>query len=297
MGGAPVPGAHADGPSRPGCAPASGARAGRLRASLSLFLSLLLSLPPASAPAALESAPASLAEFRWKKFEAPSSEVYIDTSIQFTPAELDLENVNPRKDKLALWLNVEEGGARTNLCVYASQAGLAAAPAGRTPGLLVLGARGAVAHTKPAVFRLRLARPVEPGRSYRLTVRTIADVTRRAARTRTPGHGLLGFQVYLDGALLFAETPPFTKDYLAYAASGAGWLDPKKDAVLLDFLASGAVFASLCGESADMSVGSVGFRGDGELGDLDVSSDAPVFLGVDSLDFTLALPAAAASKL
>ena len=229
----------------------------------------------------------SLEEFRWKKFVAPSSEVYIDTSLQFSPAELDLENVNPKKDKLALWLNVGPGGARTNLCVYASQVDLAAAPAGRRMAGVVLGATSAVADTRPAVFHLRSTRPIEPGRWYRLTVRTIGDVTLRAARTRTPAHGLLGFQIYLDGTLLFAETPPFSRAYLAYATSQEGWLDPKKDAVLLDFLASGAVFASLCGESADMSVGSVGFRGDGELGDIDVSSDAPVFIGVDSLDFTL----------
>ena len=104
---------------------------------------------------------------------------------------------------------------------------------------------------------------------------------------RQPGRGLLGFQIYLDGALLFAETAPFSRAYLAYATSQDGWLDAKKDAVLLDFLASGAVFVSLCGESADMSVGSVGFRGDGEFGDVDVSSDAPLLIGVDSLDFTL----------
>ena len=247
----------------------------------------ILFLPLAAVAAGIESEPASLDEFRWKKFVAPASEVYIDTSLQFSPAELDLRNVNPKKDKLAIWLNVEEGGGRTNLCVYASRAGLAAAPAGRRTGQVVLGARGAVSDTQPAVFRLRQTRPIDPGKWYRLTVRTIGDVTRRAARTGMPARGLLGFQIYLDGTLLFSDTPPFTKEYLAYATSSDGWLDPRKDAVLLDFLASGAVFASLCGESADMSVGSVGFRGDGGLDEIDVSSDAPRFLGVDSLDFTL----------
>ena len=242
--------------------------------------------------APLESAPVSLEEFRWKKFVAPSSEVYIDTSIQFSPAELDLDNVNPKKDKLALWLNLEHvgGAVRTNLCVYASKADLAAAPGGRTTGV-VLGATRAVTDTTPAVFRLRTARPIEPGRWYRLTVRTIGDVTRRAARLGDAARGLLGFQVYLDGELLFAETPPFTRNYLSFATSAEGWLSSARDAELLDFLASGAVFASLCGESADMSVGSVGFRGDGDLDDLDVFSDAPVFLGVDALDFTLDLTA------
>ena len=287
--GAPAPGARADGPARLGsahlgCAPAPGARL------FAILLSLLLL--PLAAPAVLESAPASLEEFRWKTFVAPSSEIYIDTSLQFSPAELDLRNVNPKKDKLALWLNVEAGGGGTNLCVYASQAGLAAAPAGRKTGMVVLGARGAVADTRPTVFRLRTTRAIEPGRWYRLTVRTIADVTRRAACTGQAARALLGFQIYLDDTLLFAETPPFTKEYLSYATSSDGWLDAKKDAVLLDFLASGSVFASLCGESADMSVGSVGFRGDGECGDIDVSSDSPALLGVDSLDFTLDFTAA-----
>ncbi len=106
-------------------------------------------------------------------------------------------------------------------------------------------------------------------------------------RAGDPARGLLGFQVYLDGVLLFAETPPFTGNYLAYATSSDGWLDAKADSELVDFPASGAVFASLCGESADASVGSVGFRGDGALDDIDVSDEAPAFIGVDSLDFTL----------
>ena len=249
-------------------------------------------LAASSARAALESAPVSLEEFRWKAFVAPSSEVYIDTSLQFSPAELDLENVNPRKDKLALWLNVEEGagGVRsTNLCVYASCADLAAASAEspRRAGMVLGGATRAATATRPAVFRLRHARPIDPGRWYRLTVRTIADVTRRAARTGDPARGLLGFQIYLDGTLLFAETPPFSKNYLAYATGSDGWLDAGRDRELVGFLSSGAVFASLCGESADASVGSVGFRGDGALDDIDVSDEAPAFVGVDSLDFTL----------
>lgn len=239
---------------------------------------------------AIESPPVSLDEIRWKSFTAPSSEVYIDTTLQFTPSLCSIQNVNPRKDKLALWLDVDTSGAhpRTNLCVYASQTELAASGHGKVRGM-VLGATRAETTTRPTVFRLRGTEHIEPGRWYRLTVRTIADVTRRAARTRRAAHGLLGFQIYLDGKLLFSDTPTFTSPYLAFATSADGWLHATRDADWIDFLKSGAVFVSLCGESADTTVGSVGFHGDGELGDVNVTGDAPHAIGVDTLDFTLML--------
>ncbi|MDO5320483.1 MAG: hypothetical protein Q4G65_17790, partial [bacterium] len=179
--------------------------------------------------------------------------------------------------------------AFTNLCVYASWADLATAPAKRKGGL-VIGARRAVTTMKPRVYRLKGMSAIEPGRWYRLTVRTIKDVTRRAAKTGDASKGLLGFQIYLNGTLLSAEEPSFSEIYTTYAAGSEGWLDPVKDADLLAFLRSGTVFVSLCGESADDSVASVGFRGEGELEDVDITAEAPAFLGVTSLDFTLALP-------
>lgn len=239
---------------------------------------------------AVESPAVNVDEIRWKSFTAPSSEVYIDTTLQFTPSLCSVQNVNPKRDKLALWLDVDTSGKspRTNLCVYASQAELAAAGGGKMRGM-VLGATRAETSTRPMVFRLRDTGTIEPGRWYRLTVRTIADVTHRAARTRRAAHGLLGFQIYLDGRLLFSDTPSFTQSYLAFATSSDGWLNATSDADWISFLGSGAVFVSLCGESADASVGSVGFHGDGELDDVDVTGDAPYALGIDSLDFTLAL--------
>ena len=257
--------------------------------------------------AALESPPISLDEIRWKRFQ-PASEVYIDTTLQFTPAADVTPNVDVTKDKLALWLNVESSTFKvqgrdglepetrnpepvflTNLCVYASWADLTTAPAKRKGGL-VIGARRAVTTMKPRVYRLKGMSAIEPGRWYRLTVRTIKDVTRRAAKTGDASKGLLGFQIYLNGTLLSAEEPSFSEIYTTYAAGSEGWLDPVKDADLLAFLRSGTVFVSLCGESADDSVASVGFRGEGELEDVDITAEAPAFLGVTSLDFTLALP-------
>ena len=110
--------------------------------------------------AARESPPISLDEIRWKRFQ-PASEVYIDTTLQFTPAADVTPNVDVTKDKLALWLNVEsstfkvqgrdglepetrnpEPVSLTNLCVYASWADLTTGPAKRKGGR-VIGARRA----------------------------------------------------------------------------------------------------------------------------------------------------------
>lgn len=240
--------------------------------------------------AVLESPAVSLDDIRWTTFR-PASEVYIDTTLQFTPAFDALPGVDAAKDKLAIWLNVDTSGARpaTNLCVYAARADLAPAPAVRKAGLR-LGGRGAVTATAPQVFRLRGTETLQAGRWYRLTVRTIRDVTRRAAKTGAAARGLLGFQVYLDGALLASDEPSFSPAYLAYATCAEGWLDAARDADLLAFLRSGTVFASLLGESSDAAVESVGFRGEGEFDDIDVSAEAPAFLGLSSLDFTLAFP-------
>lgn len=240
--------------------------------------------------AALESPAVSLDDIRWKKFQ-PASEVYIDTTLQFTPAFDALPGVDVTKDKLAIWLNVDTSGTHpvTNLCVYASRADLAPAPTVRKAGLR-LGAQGAVTTVTPQVFKLRGTETLEVGKWYRLTVRTIRDVTRRAARTGTAARGLLGFQIYLDGALLASDEPSFSPAYLIYAAGTEGWLDATRDADLLAFLRSGTVFVSLLGESSDAAVESVGFRGEGEFDDIDVSAEAPTFLGLSSLDFTLAFP-------
>ncbi len=245
----------------------------------------------ACAAAAIESAPVSLDDIRWKKFQ-PSSEVYIDTTLQFTPAVDSIPDVDVTKDKLALWLNVDTSGAApvTNLCVYSSLADLKAVAAPRTGGIR-LGAQGAVTAMKPQVFRLRGTETIQPGHWYRLTVRTIKDITRRAAKTADPARALLGFQIYLDGVLLTADQPSFSTAYTSYAAGTEGWLDAAKEADLLAFLRSGTVFVSLCGESADAAVGSVGFRGDGPVDAINVSAEVPELLGVSSLDFTLALSA------
>ena len=239
---------------------------------------------------ALESPPVSIDDVRWRNF-APSAEVYIDTSLQFTPAQDVTPQVDVKKDKLALWLNVDvvDGSPTTNLCVYASLADLAPAPAAQTGGIR-LGAQRAVTSVKPQVFRLSGTETIRPGHWYRLTVRTIKDVTRRAARMGDATRSLLGFQIYLNGVLLAADQPSFSSVYTAYATGSEGWLHAAQDAELLAFLRSGTVFVSLCGESADDAIGSVGFRGEGEIDDVGVSAEAPAFLGVSSLDFTLSFP-------
>ena len=106
----------------------------------------------------LESPPVSLDDIRWKKFQ-PASEVYIDTTLQFTPAFDALPGVDATKDKLAIWLNVDTSGAHpvTNLCVYAARADLAPAPTVQKAGLR-LGVRGAVTTVTPSsrlTFRRR----------------------------------------------------------------------------------------------------------------------------------------------
>ncbi len=240
--------------------------------------------------AAIESAPISLDDILWKKFQ-PASEVYIDTTLQFSPAQNSVPDVDVTRDKLALWLNIDTTGATptTNLCVYASLADLAPAPV-KSVGGLRLGARGAVTSTRPHVFKLRDTGTVQPGRWYRLTVRTIRDITRRAAKSGEAARALLGFQIYLDGVLLASCEPSFSQVYTAYAAGSEGWLNSAKEADLLAFLRSGTVFVSLCGESSDDAVGSVGFRGSGSAGDVAVSADVPDFIGLSSLDFTLSFP-------
>ncbi|MGN0846473.1 MAG: hypothetical protein ACI4RA_03720 [Kiritimatiellia bacterium] len=235
---------------------------------------------------ALESPAVSLADVRWKNFQ-PASEVYIDTTLQFMPAMDAMPGVDVTKDKLAIWLNVSASGTATNLCVYSSMADLAPVK-GPSRGGLRLGARGAETVMRPHVFKLQGTETIQPGRWYRLTVRTIKDVTRRAEKTGDAARGLLGFQIYLDGALLASSEASFPNVYTSFASGSEGWLDPVRDASLLAFLRSGTVFVSLCGESADDAVGSVGFRGEGEFDDIDVSADAPDFVGISSLDFTLA---------
>ena len=264
------------------------ARAGAWRARVA---AAALALAGTLASAVLESPPVSRDDIRWKTFR-PASEVYIDTTLQFTPAFDATPGVDRARDKLALWLNVDTSATppATNLCVYAARADLAPAPTAARRAGLRLGARGAVTATSPQIFRLRGTETLEAGRWYRLTVRTIKDVTQRAARTGVAAHGLLGFQIYLDGALLSSGEPSFSPAYAAYATGTEGWLDAARDAELLAFLRSGTVFVSLRGETADDAVESVGFRGEGAFDDVDVSAEAPTFLGLSSLDFTLALP-------
>ena len=264
-------------------------RRGRLAAWRRSCAALCFAVAGTLRAAVLESPPVSLDDIRWKTFR-PASEVYIDTTLQFTPSFDAMPDIDP-KDKLALWLNVDTGGAKpvTNLCVYASRADLAPAAAIRHAGLQ-LGARRAVTTTSPHVFRLRGTERLEAGRWHRLTVRTIKDVARRAAKTGRAARGLLGFQIYLDGALLASDETAFSSVYAAYATGTDGWLDAKRDADLIAFLRSGTVFVSLRGESADDAVESVGFRGEGDFDDVDVSAEAPAFFGVSSLDFTLAFP-------
>ena len=239
----------------------------------------------------LTSPPVARDDVRWTRF-SPASEVYIDTTLQFTPAVDAEPQVDVTKDKLAIWLQVETRTvpATTNLCVSAGFADLAPAAASTAAtGLRLGGARGAVTVTRPRVFRLRGTSTLVPGRWYRLTVRTIKDVTQRAARTRDPRHELLGFQIYLDGALLSSDDAAFSPVYLSFATGTEGWLKQSDDADLLAFLRSGAVFASLAGESARAAVESVGFHGEGAFDDVGVSAEAPSFPGLSSLDFTLAL--------
>lgn len=250
-----------------------------------LFLALLL---PFNCRAGIESPTVSMADIKWKNF-SPASEVYIDTTLQFTPSVDALPDVDISKDKLALWLNVDSAQGVTNLCVYSSFADLAPAPVRMGRGVRIGGARGAVTAMKPRVFKLRGTETLKPGEWHRLTVRTIKDVTRRSAKTGNSAHGLLGFQIYLDGALLASDEPSFSRVYTAFASGTEGWLDMRKEGDLLAFLQSGTVFVSLCGESADDSVGSVGFRGDGAMEGVEVSADAPGVVGVSSLDFTLSL--------
>lgn len=194
--------------------------------------------------------------------------LYIDTMVQFTPTEDGSEPELGDDAKLAIWLNVaqaEDGTATTNLCVRAGYAD----------------DDGASTSVVPTNYVLTCTKNIEAGNWYRLTVKTIADLS-GTGKTEGWDGGILGFQIYLDSELLSASEPTFGEGYIE-AVSG---LISEEE---LTKLSSKTLFPSLKGNESVWQLSAVGFKGSGAIDDFCVTDEPPSFKTsvAASVDFTL----------
>ena len=188
-----------------------------------------------------------------------TDKVYVDTMVQFTPTEDGGTPAVEDEDKLAIWLNVETdentGVATTNLCVLGSE--------------MFAGA--------PQVHHITNAGEVKPGVWYRLTVKSIADITYGDS-------GFPGFQIWLDGKLLKSDKRAVDADDQMYediVFNSNGKFD-------VQGIKDGSYFGSLEGNNSSPVFMGVGFKGSGALDDLQIGEEDPNFLSAaGSLDFTL----------
>lgn len=210
--------------------------------------------------------------------------LYVDTMVQFTITEPGNEPEPATGDKLAIWLgsvtNAEGEVTGTNLFVKAMQ----------------YDDDGYNTTFTDKAFALS-ATDIVPGAWYRLTVKTIADVT---ASQSVGGNeaGIVGFQIYLDGTLLTSQDSSFTDGWLDMAKnlSEIGWLDEVENAEIISLLGSGSVFASLQGEETVFQLSGVGFKGSGAIDDLVITDELPNFLTpVVPVDFTVTIPTGASA--
>ncbi len=190
--------------------------------------------------------------------------IYLDTLVQFTPTEDGGTPELDGEDKLAIWLNVDSSVTPpvTNLMVRAA---------------FIDDANQATSATA-SNFVLATSSPVMAGTWYRLTVKTIADVTKcKAKNGEYNPNGITGFEIYLDGVQLAATTTTIGDGYIdrATEASEYGWLDQGTDAEFLTYLQSGKVFPSLKGETSTDTLKGVGFKGSGALDDLVWTTEDP----------------------
>ena len=168
---------------------------------------------------------------------------YLDTLVQFTVTEDEAPTLG-EDDKLAIWL--QAGVGTTNLMVKAA----------------VVDDQGARTETTFTVT----GTTVDPGIWYRLTVKAIADIT--------DGDGIPGFQIYLDGNLVSADTPTLTAGYLALIDSDSHYAD----------LAAGKYFASL---KTVTTLQGVGFQGTGAVDEIVWTDDDLFPAGSSTVALTL----------
>ena len=196
---------------------------------------------------------------------------YLDTLVQFTPTEDGGAPELDEADKLAIWLNVD-GNSVTNLMVRAG----------------FVDDDGTDTFQTPTTYTLTTASPVVPGQWYRLTVKTIADVTQQVAKNPLAYEaGYTGFEIYLDGVLLAATAPAFGQGFidLATDAGEFGWLDQTDDASLITYLQSGTVFPALGLPTTTYTLKGVGFKGSGALDDLVWTEEDPFAGGAGGDDY------------
>ncbi len=186
--------------------------------------------------------------------------IYLDTLVQFTPTEDGGTPELTSDDKLAIWLNVSENV--TNLMVCAGY----------------VNDNGTATSTLATNYVLSTASPVVAGTWYRLTVKTIADVTKcKTKNGEYNPNGITGFEIYLDGVQLVADRTTIGNGYIDRAtdASEYGWLDQTTDADFITYLQSGKVFPSLKGETSTDTLTAVGFKGSGALDDIVWTEEDP----------------------
>ena len=212
---------------------------------------------------------------------------YFDSLVQFTPTEDGGAPELDGADKLAIWLNVDSSGATpvTNLMVRAGW----------------VDDNGDATSTYATNYTLVTQSPVMAGQWYRLTVKAIPDVTKcmakNAARYNT---GFTGFEIYLDGVQLaadttgFADGAAFSDGYIDLALDPSpsyGWLDQSvpADADLVTYLQSGKVFPSLLGDETTSTLQGVGFKGSGALDDIVWTEEDPFAGGTGGDDYHVSI--------
>lgn len=211
---------------------------------------------------------------------------YLDTLVQFTVTE-DEAPTTSASDKLAIWLGVSTNAqgevTGTNLMVRAGY----------------LDDNGSDSFVTATDFILSTAEPIEAGRWYRLTVKTIGDVTGCVAKNPSEySSGYIGFEIYLDGVQLAAEEATISAAYMnvATGADVYAWLNQSTDADFIAYLQSKKVFPSLQGKQEAYAIQGVGFQGTGAVDEIVWTEDNP-FPAASPIDFTLTWTAAEVSAV
>ena len=190
----------------------------------------------------------------------PDGGLYIDTMVQFTPAEdggdpeMAKDDDGNYIDKLAIWLDVNAETGATNLCVLARS--------------YDYNSEGALA-TDPTRYTLVAAdgseMAIQPGVWYQLTVKATKIVDNESL-------GMIpGFQIFVDGKAMKATTAPVGETLLQMIQS---MLSEENFALL----AGNKLFPSLAtmGEGgATATLQAVGFKGSGALDNLSISETEP----------------------
>ena len=200
---------------------------------------------------------------------------YLDTLVQFTVTE-DEAPTTTASDKLAIWLGVSTNAqgevTGTNLMVRAGY----------------LDDNGSDSFVTPTDFTLSTAAPIEAGRWYRLTIKTIGDVTACVAKNSSEyASGYMGFEIYLDGVQLAATEATISTAYMEVATGSDeyAWLDQTTDADFITYLQSNKVFPSLQGKVAAYALQGVGFQGTGAVDEIVWTDDNP--FSASGIEFVL----------